>query len=603
MQVQLLNDRDIEFLLYEVFDVEKLLARPKYQDHSRETFDSTLETAKKIAHKYFVNHYAKGDANQPSFDGQKVSLIEETQLAWNAVADAGFLSADCSFEEGGMQLPDMVIRLANAYFYAANAATAGYSLLCVGAAHLIQEFGSDEQRRTFLPSMRSGRFTGTMALTEPGQGSSLQDISTRATLTSEGTYRIFGQKMYISGGDHEMTENIIHMVLAKTVCPRSDREGISLFICPKHLVDESGRIVQPNDVALVGLLHKMGFRNATSTVLNFGEKGGAEGYLIGDLNHGLSYMFQMMNEARIAVGMFAATLGYQGFNYSLAYAKQRKQGRKPSRGNRTIAQEQVEIVQHADVRRMLLMQKSYAEAGLAMTCYASSLYEDSKTGETQKIRDTALMVLDLVTPVVKSWPAKYGLEANDLAIQVLGGAGYTKEHLVEQYYRDNRLNPIHEGTEGIQAIDLLGRKVTANEGLALEHLLALITEGAMHAKDYEMTGQLGQSLLDAVSDVREVTHVLQGVIAKDRERGLANATIYLDFFGRVFAAWIWLQQAEKAVLGLEADCSEGANHDFYMGKLQAAKFYINWELPKIKQQRDVLVGGYPEPLEMKPQWF
>jgi len=603
MHIQLLNDRDIEFLLYEVYDVERLLTRPRYQDHSRETFDSSLETAKKIAQKYFANHYAKGDAHQPTFDGKKVSLVEETQMAWDAVADAGFLAADCSFEEGGMQLPDMIIRLANAYFYAANAATAGYSLLCVGAAHLIQEFGSDEQRLHFLPHMRNGRFTGTMALTEPGQGSSLQDISTKAILTSDGTYRLFGQKMYISGGDHEMTENIIHMVLAKTVCPKSEREGISLFICPKHLVDENGEILQPNDVALVGLLHKMGFRNATSTVLNFGEKEGAKGYLIGELNQGLSYMFQMMNEARIAVGMFAATLGYQGFNYSLAYAKQRKQGRKSSSGPKARAPEQVEIIQHADVRRMLLMQKSYVEAGLAMTCYASALYEDSKTGETQESRDTALMVLDLITPVVKSWPAKYGLEANDLAIQVLGGAGYIQDHPVEQYYRDNRLNPIHEGTEGIQAIDLLGRKVVANEGKALEYLLELINQDATRAKEYDMTDRLGDKLLDAVNDVREVTYLLLGVIAEDRERGLANATIYLDFFGRVFASWIWLQQAEKAILGLSTSSGEGVSHDFYMGKLQAAKFYINWELPKIKQHRDVLVGVYPEPLDMKAQWF
>jgi butyryl-CoA dehydrogenase len=603
MEVNLLNDRDVKFLMYEVYDVEKLLTRPRYQDHSRETFDSSLETAKKIAEKYFGNHYAKGDACQPSFDGQKVTLVEETQAAWDAVADAGFLSAPCSYDEGGMQLPDMVIRLVNAYLYAANAATAGYSLLCVGAAHLIEEFGSDEQRNRFLPHMRNGRFCGTMALTEPSQGSSLQDISTKAKLTADGTYRLYGQKMYISGGDHELAQNIIHMILAKTVCQESGREGISLFICPKYLIDEDGEITQPNDVALVGLLHKMGFRNATSTVLNFGEKEGAEAYLVGELNQGLSYMFQMMNEARINVGMFAAVLGYQGFNYSLAYAKERRQGRKPALSGRERSAEQVEIIEHADVKRMLLMQKSYSEVGLAMTCYASALYEDSQTGETDLARSTASMLLDLVTPVVKSWPSKYCLKANDLAIQVLGGAGYIQEHLVEQYYRDNRLNPIHEGTEGIQAIDLLGRKVAAHEGRALEHLLQVISQDALRADGYEMIEGLGASVLDAVTDLREVTCLLLGVIAEDREKGLANATIYLDLFGRVFAAWIWLQQAEKSVQGMAAHSGEDANRDFYIGKLQAARFYINWELPEIKHQRDVLEGGYSEPLEMKAQWF
>jgi len=603
MQVELLNDRDMEFLLYEVFEVEQLLTRPKYQEHSKEIFDTSLELAKKIALNHFSNHYSKGDSNQPEFSGGKVTIIEETQQAWDAVSASGFFSAACSFEDDGMQLPDIIIRLMNAYFYAGNAATAGYVLLCVAAGNLIQEFGSDEQKTTFLPYMRTGRFTGTMALTEPDQGSALQDMSTRAEPATDGSYRLFGQKMYISGGDHELTENIIHMVLAKTVCPSEGKEGISLFICPKFFVDENGKATSRNDITLVGLLHKMGFRNATSTILNFGEKDGATGYLVGELNQGLSYMFQMMNEARIAVGMFAATLGYQGFNYSLQYARERKQGRLPTTNAEVRAKSQVEIICHADVRRMLLVQKVFAEGALAMTCYASTLFEDSQTGDSAQIRDTAFMTLDLITPVVKSWPSKYCLQANDLAIQVLGGSGYTSDHPVEQYYRDNRLNPIHEGTEGIQAIDLLGRKVGGQKGKAFDFLMSLINGDAKNSMKYKATIPLADKLLNAVTELRLVTAELLLVIAEDRERGLSNASVYLDYFGRVFAAWIWVKQALKAAEGLEKESSEGPNYNFYMGKLQAANYFMNWELPKMTQEKAILLGFYSEPLEMKNDWF
>ncbi|HAN29760.1 MAG TPA: acyl-CoA dehydrogenase, partial [Haliea salexigens] len=474
MHVALLNDRDIEFLLFKVFDTNDVLNRERYSEHTLETISMTLQTAKSVAEKYFLNHYAKGDAQEPVFDGKTVTTVAETKQAWSAFAEAGFFAATCDFEDGGMQLPYIVMRAANAYFYAANPGTAGYCLLCIAAADLLETFGSAEQKNTYLAHMRSGRFTGTMALTEPAQGSALQDISTRAKPAGDGSYRLFGQKMYISGGDHDLTENIIHMVLAKTVCPDTGKEGISLFICPKVHVNADGTLGERNDVALAGLLHKMGFRNATSTVLNFGEKDGAVGYLLGDLNRGLAHMFQMMNDARIAVGLFATALGYQGYNYSLLYAQQRKQGRTSRPAKQQDRGAQVEIIEHADVRRMLLTQKAFAEASLAMTFYASVLFEDSRSAPSTVAREEAAALLDLVTPIIKSWPSKYCLAANDLAIQVLGGAGYTRDHLVEQYYRDNRLNPIHEGTEGIQAIDLLGRKVGAEDGAAFQRLIAVI---------------------------------------------------------------------------------------------------------------------------------
>lgn len=603
MQVPLLNDRDIEFLLFKVFDTADVLCRERYSEHTHETISMTLQTARNVAEKYFLNHYAKGDAQEPVFDGQKVTTIPETKAAWEAFAEAGFFSATCDFGEGGMQLPYIVMRAANAYFYAANPGTAGYCLLCIASADLLETFGTAAQKSRYLPHMRSGRFTGTMALTEPAQGSSLRDISTKAKPFGDGTYRLFGQKMYISGGDHDLTENIIHMVLAKTECPETGKQGISLFICPKVQVNDDGTLGARNDVALAGLLHKMGFRNATSTVLNFGEQDGAVAYLLGELNQGLSHMFQMMNDARIAVGLFATASGYQGYNYSLQYAKQRRQGRNSGASKQPGGGTQVEIIEHADVRRMLLTQKAYVEASLAMTFYASVLFEDSQSAESSAEREAAAALLDLVTPVIKSWPSKYCLAANDLAIQVLGGAGYTRDHLVEQYYRDNRLNPIHEGTEGIQAIDLLGRKVGTDSGAVFARLLSAMGADIQRGLAGSATAAIAASLQEAANELRVVTEHLLEDMGRDREAVLANASVYLDFFGRIFAAWMWLKQALSAAACLNDSGTTQEHEEFYRGKLHAAMFYARWELPKFKREAELLTGRYDEPLAMNVEWF
>ncbi|XKE47321.1 acyl-CoA dehydrogenase [Halomonas organivorans] len=600
MSQALLNERDITFQLYEVLDTEALLHRPRYREHSREIFDATLDTARKVAERYFADHLQKGDAQEPTFDGERVHLIPETQAAWDAFAEAGFLAAHHDFEDGGMQLPEVVLRSAMAYFNAANVATTGYPFLSIGAANLIKSFASDELKERFLPPMLEGRFSGTMALTEPGQGSALADIKTLATPDGDGRYRLRGHKMFISGGDHELTENIVHLVLAKLPDAPAGAKGISLFIVPKVLVEEDGRLGERNDVALAGLLHKMGFRNTTSTVLNFGEKEGAVGYLVGEPHRGLQYMFQMMNEARIGVALTAACLGYQGYRHSLDYARERPQGRQPS--SKDPASPQVPIIAHADVRRMLLAQKAYAEGAFSLCLYASSLYEDQHSAENEADRERAGELLDLLTPVVKSWPSRYCLQANDLAIQVLGGSGYIREYPVEQYYRDNRLNPIHEGTEGIHGLDLLGRKVMrapAAYQIFREEVEATLADAARQPATQGFIEPLGDALrlLDAV------TESLRGQVAADPDRGLANATLYLDVFGRVVAAWIWLRQAIKAAQGLERDGLAAEDRDFYRGKLQAARYYLDWELPQIRPQAELLQRGEPTCFEMQDAWF
>ena len=597
----LLNDRDVSFLLYELLDTEKLLKRTRYQEHSLEIFNATLETAKAIAHKYFANHNVKGDANEPTFDGERIHMIEETQQAWDAFAEAGFLSAHYDFADGGMQMPEIVLRMAMSYITAANVASSAYPFLTIGAANLIHTYASAELKDQFLPPMQSGRFAGTMALTEPGQGSALADIKTSANKQEDGSYRIFGQKMYISGGDQSLTENIVHMVLAKIKGAPAGAGGISLFLCPKILVNADGSLGESNDVQLAGLLHKMGYRNTTSTVLNFGEAEGAVGYLVGEPHQGLKYMFQMMNEARIGVGLGAAILGYQGFRYSLSYAKDRPQGRLPS--NKDPESRQVNIIQHADVKRMLLAQKAYCEGGLAMCLFATSLFEDSRTAETESERKQAFLLLDLLTPIVKSWPSKYGLKANELAIQVLGGSGYIREYPVEQYYRDNRLNPIHEGTEGIQGLDLLGRKVHSAQFQGLQLFASKIKLTIKSASKHSDLIALGESINSALDLLNQVTQVLLSKMANDPDLALANANLYLDMFGRVFASWLWLKQAVVAADALQQENLPESEIEFYKGKLSAARYYIEWELPEINHQAELLQKFNPVCLNIEPNWL
>jgi len=600
MTDKLLNERELSFQLYEMLDTQALLQRPRYAEHDRAVFDATLATARGIAAEYLAPHNHKGDANEPTFDGEKVSLIPETKAAWDALAAAGFHAAHHDAEDGGLQLPEVVLRACMAYFNAANIASAGYSFLTIGAANLVRSFAGGALRQRFLPPMLDGRYSGTMALTEPGQGSALGDIRSTARPAADGSYRVFGQKMFISGGDHELTDNIVHMVLARIEGAPAGVKGISLFLVPKLLVDEDGSRGTRNDVALAGLLHKMGYRNTTSTVLSFGEKDGAVGYLVGEANKGLAYMFQMMNEARIGVALGASALAYQSYIHALDYARERPQGRLP--GAKDPLAPQVRIVEHADVRRMLLQQKVYAEGSLALCLYASSLFEDAHTAPDEGAREDAAELLDLLIPMVKSYPSKYGVIASDLGIQVLGGSGYIREYPLEQYYRDNRLNPIHEGTEGIHGLDLLGRKLGYHGGkgyrLFLAEARASLDQAATDAGCAPMAAALGKAL----GLLEQVSLDLQAQVAADANLGLSNATAYLDLFGRVVVGWIWLRRALVASRALDAGAA-GSEADFYQGKLHAARYFMDWELAGVESQARLLSAGNRLCFDMQNAWF
>ena len=602
MQSKLLNRRDLDFILYELLDVESLTKRPRFAEHSRETFDAALDTAAKIAEEKFAPHNRKADLNEPRFENGRVKMIPEVAEALLAFREAGFMAASQDFELGGMQLPWTVAQACFAWFSAANISTAGYPFLTVANANLIRTFGSPAQKSKYLPSLLSGRFLGTMCLSEPQAGSSLSDIRTIAHPREDGSYRMVGNKMWISAGEHELSENIVHLVLARIQGAPAGVKGISLFIVPKYRVNDDGTLSGRNDVALAGLNHKMGFRGTTNCVLNFGEQGGAYAELVGEPNRGLACMFHMMNEARIGVGMGATMLGYTGYLHALAYARERPQGRLP--GGKNAQQPQVKIIEHADVKRMLLAQKAYVEGALALCLYCSMLVDESRTTGSDTVRCEAELLLDILTPIAKAWPSQYCLEANSLAIQVHGGYGYTREYPVEQFYRDNRLNPIHEGTNGIQALDLLGRKAGMNGGAAMQ-LLARQTSATVRdafSCDSEELRRCGRLLNDALDRVAAVTRNLLGVVARGEvDLGLANASVYLDMVGHTVIGWIWLRQGLVALKKLET--AHGADRDFYQGKLQACAFFFRWELPKTAQWSDLLESLDPTCLDMQDEWF
>ncbi|MFG1833708.1 acyl-CoA dehydrogenase [Micromonospora chersina] len=600
----LLSRRDLAFLLHDWLDVGRLTERPRYAEHSRETFDAVLDLAAQVAAERFATHNRAADATEPSFDGQRVRTIPQVKAALEVFAGTGLLAATMDESVGGMQLPHAVAAACFAWFQAANVATAAYPFLTLGNANLLLAHGSAEQIDTWVRPMVEGRFFGTMCLSEPQAGSSLADITTRAEPQDDGTYRLVGTKMWISGGEHDLAENIVHLVLARIPGGPPGVKGISLFIVPKVLLDADGALGPRNDVVLVGLNHKLGYRGTTNTLLNFGEgvhrpygRAGAVGYLVGEPHQGLAQMFHMMNEARIGVGAGATALGYTGYLKSVAYARQRPQGRPVADKDPTAPQ--VPIVAHADVRRMLLAQKSYVEGALALILYCGRLLDEEKTAPAEADRVRAHVLLDLLTPIAKSWPSQWCLAANDLAIQVHGGYGYTRDYDVEQHWRDNRLNPIHEGTHGIQALDLLGRKVTMRGGAGLELLLETIRATVTRAwkaegEAAELAGRLGA----AVDRIAVVTRRLHG--AGDPELALANASVYLEAVGHVVIAWMWLEQ----LLAVEAlGNPDGPDADFLAGKRQAARYFFRYELPRTGPQFDLLESLDRITLDSRETWF
>ncbi len=638
----------LDFLLHDWLAVTQLTTRARFADHSRETFDAVLDTCERIAADKFAPFNRLVDTQEPRTevapDGKlRVVLPQATAEAYRAYAESGMLSAAQSYELGGMQLPYVVEAAANAFFAKASVSI-GFGLLTTGNANLLMAHGTPLQQAVFAANEFAGRWAGTMCLSEPQAGSSLGDIATRAVPDGDGfandplgpRYRLKGNKMWISAGEHEITENIVHLVLAKI--PNANGKlpagvkGISLFIVPKFLpllpagdASADGFAAQVglgarNDVALAGLNHKCGWRGTTNTLLNFGEGqypvtgstpgldglgAGAVGYRVGAPGQGLACMFHMMNEARIGVGMAATMLGFAGFEAALDYAKTRTQGR--ALANKDPASAPVRIIEHADVKRMLLAQKAYVEGALALELYCARLVDEQHTAAPEAA-DEARLLLEVLTPIAKSWPSEWCLEANSLAIQVHGGYGYTRDFPVEQYWRDNRLNMIHEGAHGIQAMDLLGRKVLMEQGRGLQLLAARMLATAAQAEQLAdqlptMPGaasacqphaghppppgascaqnpsqaalrQHAAALRDAVNQVGQATQAAWA--SGNPARALANAVPYLQAFGHTVVAWLWLDVV-LTTLRQDATVSVATSS----GRIRATAYFYHYELPKI----------------------
>jgi alkylation response protein AidB-like acyl-CoA dehydrogenase len=611
--------KTIDFLLNDWLDVPALTARPRYADHSRATFEAVLDTCQRIADEKFAPFCRVVDVEEPRVVDGNVVLPQCSYDAARAYVESGMLAAAQDYEMGGMQLPYVVDLAANVFFAKAGIGLGGGGMLTAGNANLLLAHGTPAQVRAFALNEFQGKWFGTMCLSEPQAGSSLSDILTRAVADGPDhaddplgpRYRLAGNKMWISNGEHDVSENIVHLVLAKI--PDAEGKlvpgvrGISLFIVPKRMVSADGELTgERNDVALAGLNHKMGYRGLPNTLLNFGEgrfpvtgRPGAVGYLVGKPGDGLKCMFHMMNEARIGVGLGAVGVGYAGFEASLDYARNRRQGRPATPAGKDPSSPPVNIIEHADVKRMLLAQKAYVEGGLALSLYCGRLVDEARTGDPVDV-PAVKALLEILTPIAKSWPSEWCLEANNLAIQVLGGYGYTRDFPVEQYWRDNRLNMIHEGTHGIQGLDLLGRKVVMDDGKALHLLVARIQESVLAAASHPELQHESAAVTGALERLLLATR--EAWRTREPEAALANATPYLQAFGHVVLAWLWLDVA-RAALTASTAVDAGERVAFLRGKRQAARYFVDFELPKIDGWLAVVAARNTTCLDMRDEWF
>ena len=580
----IVNRRDLDFVLYETLDLEAILKSERFADYDRESLDAMMDLCQSVAEDQFLPCAAKLDANEPQFVDGKVETIPELKEAINAYREAGLCTSAYDADVGGMQLPCIVDQALNGMFVCANNPAHIYLFLTQGVANMLNVCGSHKLKERYLPKLVEGEWFGTMCLSEPQAGSSLADIRSKADPLDDGSYKITGTKMWISGGEQDITDNIIHMVLAKIPGSPPGVKGISLFLVPKTRVNEDGSLGDSNNIALAGLNHKMGCRGATNCLLNFGESGDSIGYLVGEANQGLANMFHMMNEARISVGMSAVMSGLGGYLYSLDYARNRPQGRPLV--NRNPEDPQVMISEHADIKRMLMTQKAFIEGAQTLIYYSAQLIDQKKLATDSAALARIDLLLDLLTPICKSWPSEFCLEANKLAIQVLGGYGYTREYPVERLYRDNRLNHIHEGTWGIQGLDILGRKAQMQNGAAVAVLRDEIQITLDAAADLAGLASHCVQLADALAQVEATIKAVSE--ADDSSLALANATIFLDAMGHLVIAWMWLKQAVAATVGL--DKGHEPDTAFYRGKLAAAQFFYRYELPKIQSNLAIVAS-------------
>ena len=590
--------RNLDFLLYDVLGTESLTRWDRYADHNRKGFDLMLDAAADIASKLLRPVLTEMDQDQPELVNGRVRVHPVVKKWLRECGRGGWVAAGFPYDHGGEQIPEMITGACRFIFAAANYSASVYPELSAGAAHLLTSFGSPELVETFVPKLLDGKWQGTMALTEPQAGSSLSDITTEAVPADNGAFYVRGTKIFISAGDHDAVENVVHLMLARIPGAPAGVRGISLFAVPR-LRPENGSLVG-NDVEVSQIYHKLGYRGAPITELSIGQSGNCIGYLVGEPNRGLASMFQMMNEARVGVGLGAAAIASAAYYAALDYAAGRVQGRRP--GDKDPASPPLPIIDHADVRRMLLFQRAVVEGSLGLLLQCSQ-YADLARVAPEDDAEMYLGLLDLLTPVAKSYPSEMGILATSAGIQCLGGYGYCEDFPLQQYFRDIRIHPIHEGTTGIQGMDLLGRKVLMHEGKWFRVFLENIEQTTSEAAAQPAMAGHGQRLSAAAKRLETVTmHLVELAMTKAPDVFLADAVLYLELFGLVTIGWQWLRQGITAERCL-ADADGESARRFYSGKMLTCDYFFAYELPKTLGLAERLVDGNPMTVNMNSELF
>ncbi|KOF02134.1 acyl-CoA dehydrogenase [Roseivirga seohaensis subsp. aquiponti] len=592
---QYTNLNTIKFLMYNVHQTEELLEANRYAAYDKPSIDLLLDSVKTFCDKSLHPFIKEMDEKPSSFANGVITIHPQFESILKESGEMGLVAAMFEEKDGGLQLPNIVFHTLYFMMEAANNHVTGYLGLTAGAANLIVSFGNDFLKETYAQKMMSLEWTGTMCLTEPQAGSSLSDVKTTASLQEDGTYKINGQKIFISSGDHQFAENIIHLVLARTEGAPSGTKGVSLFVVPKKIVAADGSLGK-QQVIVAGEFEKLGQRGYCTSHLVFED---SVGHMIGDENHGLIYMFQMMNEARIATGRMGTGIASAAYYASLQYAKERPQGRKlTSSGKKDLDEDQTLIINHPDVKRMLLFQKAIVEGSLSLVMQAAHYVDLEHISEGEE-KGRYNLLLELLTPIAKTYPSEKGLEAVSTGLQVLGGYGFCMDFILQQYYRDIRIISIYEGTTGIQSLDLLGRKVGLKNGKVLEWLAEEIQSTIKEASAHDSLQFNIRVLGESLNSIQQVLGALMPHAQNgDFERYLADATIFMDLFGTVVMGWQWLKIGVSAQKALDTNDSTYAT-DFYESKLHTLQFFYKYEMSRCKGLSKTIMNELALTIDMK----
>jgi len=570
-----IDERDIKFQLYEVFNIgETILGKGRYADHDADMCNMVLDQAQKFAENDIAPTYPDEVHRKPVeavFKDGKVFAPEAYHRLWKLYNEGGWMSVSDSAEVGGQVFPQIIGASCYHMFLATNQAFLMYAGLTHGAARLVEDFFQHPLRQVILEKMYTGVWGGTMCLTEPSAGSDVGALKTTAKRNADGTYSITGTKCFISAGDHDLAENIIHPVLARIEGDPSGTKGISIFVVPKIRINEKGELGEPNDVNCGGIESKMGIHGNATCTLNFGENGKCIGYLMGQEREGMKVMFHMMNEERQGVGLMGVALGSAAYLHALDYAKQRYQGANILSKEANV---QVPIIQHPDIRRMLLKQKSTVE-GIRLLCmYCYFCMDKVKVAASEEDKEKWMGMIEMLTPIVKSYCTEMGLVVNDLAVQTYGGYGYCREYPVEQLMRDQKINTIYEGTNGIQALDLLGRKLGMKKGLYFMTLMGETKAAVEEAKGIDDLKAEAAIVETAVNTLLMTAMEFAKLMKVNPYVPLIAACDFLNCFGDTLCGWFHLWSALVARKGLAA-ADNDRDRMFYTGKIEGAKFFIN----------------------------